>query len=302
MQSMQKKDVGTTKTKFTCYSCNKSFKDNHHLQAHKDRKTPCVIRDIPAGDENNPLRCIFCNRTFCNAGNLNRHHTTCKIKNGGMDILVAKTKHEQEIELLKQQNVLLQQQVELLKRTNTTTNNSNYTNSTVNNTTNNIDNSTVNNNVNITFNAWNEPSFRHLVEPNHLGVPRFVELLQQHGVQTPLQLVPHIWFNPAVPCNLSIYLVNKKTQETLCWTGAKWQISAANQVGSHLREHCYQLTDELGETMNNRLSPSQQEFVYRTRINRPDRALTKLEIAEITRALQAGRALVKQHHTAIQAS
>jgi hypothetical protein len=84
--------------KFKCYSCCKSFVDNMHLQRHKNRKTPCIIRDVKPEDVRNPNKCHYCNKIFeCNR-NLLRHFKTCKIKNGGVEILYGKIIHEQQMQ------------------------------------------------------------------------------------------------------------------------------------------------------------------------------------------------------------
>ena len=73
-----------------CYSCGKEFTSTRDLLRHKERKTPCLIREIQPEQVNNPNRCIFCNKIFSKKENMTRHLKTCKIKNGGMDILVDK--------------------------------------------------------------------------------------------------------------------------------------------------------------------------------------------------------------------
>jgi len=84
-----------------CYSCGKVFRTQANLLTHKNRKTPCLIREVAPEQVNNPNRCIFCNKIFIQKQSLTRHFKTCKIKNGGMDILVDKVKYDQEIRILK---------------------------------------------------------------------------------------------------------------------------------------------------------------------------------------------------------
>ena len=87
-----------------CFGCGKQFSTAQIYQRHKDRKTPCLIRDIPEIHKNNPDRCIYCNRVFSKNSNLVRHLTTCKIKNGGMDKLIDKVQHEQKIRILEEKD------------------------------------------------------------------------------------------------------------------------------------------------------------------------------------------------------
>jgi flagellar biosynthesis GTPase FlhF len=84
--------------KFKCYSCGKHFLDVTHLTRHKDRKTPCLIQDIKLEDVHNPNKCHYCNKIFKCKQNLLRHFETCKIKNGGTEILYEKVVHERKME------------------------------------------------------------------------------------------------------------------------------------------------------------------------------------------------------------
>lgn len=43
---------------FKCYNCGKTF-SKAHLDRHKGRKTPCLIRDVAPEDINNPNRCVW---------------------------------------------------------------------------------------------------------------------------------------------------------------------------------------------------------------------------------------------------
>ncbi len=83
-----------------CYSCGKIFKLVTDLERHKNRKTPCLIREIAPGDISNPLRCIYCNRIMSRASTLKKHLLTCKVKNGGMDILAEKVYNDERIAAL----------------------------------------------------------------------------------------------------------------------------------------------------------------------------------------------------------
>lgn len=86
-----------------CFNCGKNFKCLADLNRHKSRKTPCLIREISAEDINNPNRCIYCNKILSKLSNLKTHLKTCKIKNGGIDILDDKVRHEQELRIVKEE-------------------------------------------------------------------------------------------------------------------------------------------------------------------------------------------------------
>ena len=93
-----------------CYSCGKIFPKSGHLERHKNRKTPCLIQIIQPEQVNNPNRCIFCNKIFTNISNRNKHLKLCRVKNGGMDILVDKVHNDQRIRILEEQHQKEQEQ------------------------------------------------------------------------------------------------------------------------------------------------------------------------------------------------
>src|ERR1700742_275440 len=88
-----------------CYNCGKIFNTAQSLARHKQRKTPCLIREVAPNQIVNTNRCIFCNKIFSKKENLTKHHKTCRIKNGGMEILADKVKYEQEIRILKEKDM-----------------------------------------------------------------------------------------------------------------------------------------------------------------------------------------------------
>lgn len=63
-----------------CDLCGKNFRVPNDLQRHKNRKSPCLIKEIPLEHLNNPYRCTFCNRIFSKTSNLNKHLHKCKFK------------------------------------------------------------------------------------------------------------------------------------------------------------------------------------------------------------------------------
>ncbi len=83
-----------------CYNCGKTFKTAQHLQNHKKRKTPCLIRQVDPENLLNPNRCIYCNRIYKQKSQLTVHLKKCTIKNGGMNILDEKIQYEQQFRIL----------------------------------------------------------------------------------------------------------------------------------------------------------------------------------------------------------
>jgi uncharacterized C2H2 Zn-finger protein len=101
------------KSIFKCCDCGKTFRDSYNLRKHKNKKTPCVIKEINEEDKLNPNRCVYCNKILKTRKNVNKHYKTCKIKNGGVDIICEKIRYEEE--LLKEVEVLRQGWQEKMK-------------------------------------------------------------------------------------------------------------------------------------------------------------------------------------------
>jgi hypothetical protein len=85
-----------------CYKCGKEFKYQSHLERHVKNKTLCIIQEVDAKDLANPNRCIYCNKTMSRKPNLIKHLKTCKVKNGGIEILDDNVRHMHEIRILKE--------------------------------------------------------------------------------------------------------------------------------------------------------------------------------------------------------
>lgn len=75
-----------------CDVCNKLFKLLSDLKRHKARKTPCAIihgnPTVAVGDDT----CIYCRKVFKTKYNAKDHLRICKVKNGGMEHLVAEVR------------------------------------------------------------------------------------------------------------------------------------------------------------------------------------------------------------------
>lgn len=286
--------------KYKCYNCGKYFKDNSHLMKHKQRKTPCLIREVAPADQLNPLRCIFCNKILSNKSNHIKHLKICKIKNGGMDILADKVRYEQKIRILEEKDILRDEKdkqkdeelIQMKKQIGELQNQLKQIttcNATINNTTN-INNIT--NNNQITINNYLTPNLAHL----HLGdgtASPVSKIIYIERVQAPIALITLIWFNPAAPENFSIYLVNKNTKEVLTYNGASWASSSFDKIGRTIRDRAYEITLNIinERVVSPRLDPMVGENMQK---NLYDEEMIKLECEKIYAALINGRQYVKE--------
>lgn len=253
---------------FRCYNCGKQFKKQVEYNRHKERKTPCLIREVKPGELNNPNRCIYCNKIFSTGSNLKKHLKICKVKNGGLNTLFDKVKYEETIRIMKEEQAQKNQEQERknqeLERKNqelmeefrklkeqvekgnhTIVNNNNTTNNTTNN------NNTVNNIIieKLVINDYNRANITHLVDYDV-----FSKIFKEHWINTPVALVEKIWFDPKHPENISLHLVNKKNGEMLVVKGNKWVTDNTTNIIPEIREFTYNLVIEILRHFGKRLS------------------------------------------------
>lgn len=288
---------GTETDKLKCYNCGKNFRTPAELTRHKNRKTPCLIRDIKPEDIKNPNRCIYCNKIFSTIGNLKKHHGGCKVKNGGMQTLHDKVKYEETIRIMReehdqkldriekkhdelveflkttiasQNNVINELRTGLFANNNNAGNNNNMGSITGNRNTgsitgshNTIDNSTTNN---LTINNYNNPSIDHI---KNLEV--FAAIFRREMAETPIALVEKIWYDPEHPENSALHLVNKKNGELLVVVGGRWITENASNIIPKIRHLVYELTQMILEKnqaqlidFSNDMVPSSLEFARKS--------------------------------------
>ncbi len=253
-----------------CYSCGKVFRTPANLLVHKNRKTPCLIREVPPEQVNNPNRCIFCNKIFKQKQHLTRHLATCKIKNGGMDMLVDKVRYDQEIRILKEQREqdkkemekrdeqikLLQEEMEVLKKVITV-----QPQPQIINNTNNTINSNNTNNINITINNYQKPSITGLtITPEELvGISKLSKYLLQK-----------LYFNPELPQNHCMYLVNKKDKSLLLYD-SDWRIVTGENTGEVIKTINGVVAERGGSLINGPVGPYSGSDAQFTKLNPVDK-------------------------------
>lgn len=222
-----------------CFSCGKEFKDAAHLERHKNRKTPCLIRDISEENKKNPLRCIYCNKIFSRLPNLTKHGKTCKIKNGGIDKLHVKVKHEEQTRIKQEESdqkiiamesklslqaaamETMMKEIEKLKSSVILTPAPNITNN-------------ISNVINIHINGYMTPNVDHL-----LTFEKFNKLFMKEFASLPVALVGDTYFDSNHQENMSIHLINKSTGEMLAMDNDGWKTMSIEDVAMKIREVGY---------------------------------------------------------------
>ncbi len=100
----------------TCAKCNKEFARSNDLKKHQDRKTSCEPIQGDPTIKANVNTCIYCRKIFKNKYNVKTHYNTCRIRNGGMDILF------EEVKRLKDENKEMRKELMASKYTINATN------------------------------------------------------------------------------------------------------------------------------------------------------------------------------------
>lgn len=240
-----------------CYNCGKTFHTPTDLERHRKRKTPCLIRDLKEEDRKNPLRCIYCNKIFSTDGNLVKHLKICKIKNGGLDKLHDKVKHEEQMRIMQEEHKqelkameakmqeqmakqaeqlsVLTAEIKKIKAQQEITPVSMNTNNGIVVGELNITNTT---NVNIHINSYTNPSADHL-----LTFEKFNEIFLKEFAGLPVSLVCGLYFDKSRPENMSIHLINKSTGEMLAMIEGNWATKHIDEVSQRMRLVGYEIAE-----------------------------------------------------------
>jgi hypothetical protein len=176
-----------------CDKCDKLFKTVTILRKHENRKTSCApIKSNPA----NPLGkngCRFCYKLMSNKYTLRNHYKTCKIKNGGVELLFNKLEeHHRELTTVTQENALIRAELKQLKESMSKP--SNQVNTLGNN------NTITTNQAYVTINNYKTPNLDDIKVALR-------DLLKDKLLKTVME---SIYFNPSKPENHSILSQNIK--------------------------------------------------------------------------------------------
>lgn len=273
-----------------CYGCGKEFRTPAEYNRHKNRKTPCLIREINQEQLKNPNRCIFCNKIFINIGNKNRHLKTCKIKNGGMNMLADKVQYEQKIRLLEEKDKEKDEQIKQLTEKIDTLSKimCQQPRQQVINNINNIGT------LNI-INNYLKPDLSHLINRQNISESPFCKIFDDNKVQTPIAIIPFIWFNPDKPNNYAIYLKNKSTSEILFYDGSQWKMELfQNGIGNSIRDRAYEITEKLLDILKVH-NDANLFIIDNIKRNRMDIETAKYECEKIFKLLVENKNIIKYY-------
>jgi hypothetical protein len=120
----------------------------------------------------------------------------------------------------------------------------------------------------------------------------FFELLKDELVQTPMQVIPFIWFNAAHPNNLSIYYLDRPNKKVAVCNGDTWEIKKFRDVAIELRNRAYEIT----QNFMKRLDKWKPEIVAQIELNRLDDRLVDHEVKQIDVLFTKHSELVKPYY------
>lgn len=284
--------------KHKCNICNRTFRDECNLRKHKNKKRPCLIVNVTEEIKQNPNRCAFCNRIFSTKYNLSVHHKTCKIKNGGLDIIYDKvkiehddnkklreeneriTKENSELikEMMKFHELMLEKMNEMIKNQSSTIN--------INNTNN------ITNNNNITINNYLTPDLSYMINKENLLESPFYKFFIKHLVQTPIELISAIYFDPARKENQSIKLINKREQKMEVMDEGRKTILIFSPMDLYkFRDHLYDTALSLVKEVNPVLSDIQKGVGKQINDNKDKSTQIELDAQKILTKLEDGKNL-----------
>jgi len=270
-----------------CYRCEKDFKQRWRLDRHLKRKKLCkkiptqqnlpktfqnlpkpskTFQNLPNIDKssntnNNRYVCDFCNRSYKQNYNLNKHLKTCKIKKAQEE----KEKDKEEIKFLKKKVELYEKitktsEILLQDQINSITNNTNNTNNT---NCNNMTNS--NNTVNITVNDYGQENVNYLKDSKY---KRIINKILGNGMLGLQQYIKYKYCNPEVPENLTIKYTNQRSNKLKVRQDNSWKTRDKNEVMNELYDRDNNVEEVLGvyEHLNDlegeeEMDRNQEEFV-----------------------------------------
>lgn len=145
--------------------------------------------------------------------NLTKHLGVCKVKNGGMDVLVDKVKYEEEIRIMKEQALQMQANIKHLSEELDSLKKAVV-----------IDKPIINNTFNapvFIVNNYTKPSIEGItITPEELaGVSKLSKFLLQK-----------LYFNPDLPQNHCLYLQNKKDKTLIVNDSGNWTTVIGDNV------------------------------------------------------------------------
>ena len=275
----------------TCPKCGKDCKYASYLRRHLARKTPCapILEDADLPPEVHAQRaedpdlakkqCRFCNRIFSSYTSMRRHvRISCRIapnaKNGdtGMELLYEHTlrKQQKRIEILEAQNaemISMMRQLttaggsspQLQQAGEVTAQGDQGTIAVGDHNTVAVDNSK--NKMQVIINVFGHEGLGHVTRAEIKGI--LDEALRVHGLSVAaapaaamaatLRTAMLIYSDPDHPENLTCYLPNKKTEDTLVHGERGWEVRptrlvlppmAAKSVDSLFAKQPYENADQ----------------------------------------------------------
>jgi len=241
-----------------CLKCNKKFETKFNLNRHLKRKNPCFkelnntinilnihpksSKNTQKNEKNDDFCCKFCEKTFLNNYNLNKHiRNNCKIKKQQDQeketIFKQLVEKDNIINKLLAQNQLLITEISKLKQLKTV---KNITNNTINNT-----NNTIINNPKITLINYGKEDLK-IIDNKHYE--KIIKNYRISGVKVPDEILKLIHFNSEYPQLNNIYISDFNREKCMIYDNNEWILSPINQISNLIDKivrYSYEKKEEL---------------------------------------------------------
>jgi len=247
---------------FECNRCHRSFNRKYNLERHENKKNKCkeidpkysnifqntqkYSKNIPkysnifqkknesSNTNNNGYICDFCNRSYKQKFNLNKHLKTCKIKK--------QKEEDKKKEILNLEIKLLELKKEA-NISNTTNNISNITNNHNSTNNDNSTNNTININNNIILNDYGKETIDFLKSEKH---KKLIFGVLQQGLKGIQNYISYKYCNPDKPENMTIKYTNQRSNKLKIREDNKWKIRNKKDV----LEELYDRDKNVEEVLN----------------------------------------------------
>jgi hypothetical protein len=228
---------------FICERCGSSYVQKKNLIHHLTRQTPCsaTVKDVDIAEYlirirqkhskySDSITCEYCNVSYSNKYNLNKHLKICKQKDVAFNNKIEQIRNELRDEIQNELNANFQQIINELQQEIKTLKSASAGG--IHNTTNNtaIDNS-IDNSSKIQFNYFHSP-IHDLTQPI-ISQPDFKKMMLDFFKDTKDGLkgmMAYVLFNPEFPQNHIIYKENIDTDESFGRTENDWKPISDNEA------------------------------------------------------------------------
>ena len=209
-------------TTYHCECCHFSSKlksdYTRHLNTKKHQKLAEISKSLAEISQSpKTFECEYCHKKYKHKSSLCKHIKNSCLKKKESDkiqeMMEMFDEHKKEVAELKENNIVLQQQIKEMSNANAqNVNNGNINNGTINN-----------NNINVVLNSFDKPDISHLKDEDF----REVAYLVNDCIP---KLIEKIHFDPEKPENHNVHIKNLNTKYTMVHKDGAWGLCLTDDV------------------------------------------------------------------------